>query len=766
MKSPTVTTQIVLVGLVIAGLSACAAAAVLAEPQAPGPPNPKMLTIERIYADPPLTGTAPAGIRWLPNSKGVSFVIEEVSSDDTVSVFIIASVPSGKRRTVCRIDDVPVPDDLQKKDDDVFSIGAYDWNSDASKIVFTFKGDIFTLDSKSGEATRHTTTEGDEVNVEFSPDGKWISFNRENDMWMINAATGDEIQLTTTGSDSLLNGILDWVYMEELFTRGNVRAHWWSPDASAIAYLQIDESPVKEFPLVNFIPAYNKTKMQRYPKAGSPNPIVRVGVYDVEKGESRWMDIDTKDDSYIARLYWLGDSKHLAIEKTNRNQNDLKVFFADAATGELREVIHETRSTWINITYMRHYYESKNRFIWNSERDGFSHLYLYDNDGSMKQQLTSGEWMVTSLDAVDERRGQVYFTGMKTSNLERHIYQVGEKGRQIRQLSKGAGTHRATFSPDTRYYIDTFSDIDTPRRITVHKSEGSEVFTIDAGRHDELAAYHLPTPEFFRFTLKGGLEFQCSMIKPPDFDGSRKYPVLVYTYGGPHVQVVRNRWGGTRYLWHAYMATRGYIIFSMDNRGSFGRGTEWEDPIHKRMGHVELDDQIAGVAWLKSLAYVDPARIGIWGWSYGGYMTCMALFKSPGVYRCGAAVSPVSDWRFYDTVYTERYMKHPEANKDGYDASSPIKFVDGLQAPFLLMHGTADDNVHVANSIALARELIRAGKDFDFMLYPRKLHGITGQSSRVHLFRRLTRFFDENLGTVGPYEKASAKVSAGDLQAR
>jgi len=741
-------------------------AALTGDARSESPSNPKMLTIERMYADPPLAGTPPSGIRWLPDSKGISFIVKEGSGDDEVSVFTIASVPSGKRRTVCRIDDIPVPEDLRKKPEDVFSIGAHEWSPDASTIVFTFKGDVFTLDAKSGEVTRRTTTKSKEGNVDFSPDGKWISFNRDNDMWMIDTATGDEIQLTTTGSDSLLNGILDWVYMEELFTRGNVRAHWWAPDGSAIAYLQIDESPVQTFPLVNFIPAYNKATMQHYPKAGSPNPIVRVGVYDIEARETRWMKIDTSDDSYIARLYWLGDSKHLSIEKTNRDQNELTVFFADAVTGELREVIHEARPTWVNITYMRHYYESKGQFIWNSERDGFSHLYLYDNDGSVKNQLTSGDWMVTSLNAVDERRGHVYFTGMKTSILDRHIYRAGEKGSQIRQLSKGAGTHSATFSDDARYYIDTFSNIDMPRRITVHKSDGSEAFTIHDGKSDELAAYNLPKAEFFRFTSADGLEFQCKMIKPPDFDESKKYPVLVYTYGGPHRQVVRNRWEGTRYMWHAYMATRGYVVFAMDNRGSFGRGTEWEDPILERMGHVEVEDQIAGVTYLKSLPYVDPSRIGIWGWSYGAYMTCMALFKNPGVYSCGAAVSPVSDWRFYDTVYTERYMKHPDANKEGYDASSPIKFVDGLQAPFLLMHGTADDNVHVANTIALVRALIKADKDFDFMLYPRKFHGITGQHSRVHLFNKLTRFFDENLGAAGVHAEMSGKVPAGGAPAR
>ncbi|MDH3217367.1 MAG: prolyl oligopeptidase family serine peptidase, partial [Candidatus Krumholzibacteria bacterium] len=281
--------------------------------------------------------------------------------------------------------------------------------------------------------------------------------------------------------------------------------------------------------------------------------------------------------------------------------------------------------------------------------------------------------------------------------------------------------------------------------ISVHDATGKLLFTLHDAAEAEIAEYTLPAPEFFTITSRDGLEFQCSMIKPSDFDQRVKYPVLVYVYGGPHAQVVRNRWGGTRYLWHAYMAQRGYIIFSLDNRGSFGKGPEWENPILRNLGNLELEDQIAGVEYLKSLPYVDGSHIGIWGWSYGGYMTSLAMFKTPGVFAAGAAVAPVTDWHFYDTIYTERYMKRPQDNEEGYDDGAPLNFVDGLESPFLLVHGMADDNVHMANSIRLVDELIKKGKDFELMLYPGKLHGISGKSARVHLFKRLTKFFDQSL---------------------
>lgn len=712
----------------------------------PGPVSASQtLTVERIYTEPPLDGSPPKSIRWLPDSKGVSFLEERQDGDAVQTHLVVARLNNGKRSTLCIADTVTVPDDLSSSDSGVFKIGTYRWAKQGNLGVFSFKGDIFTINRETGAIVRRTQTEPDEANIAFAPDGQRIAFTRGHDIWAIDVDTSEEVQLTDTGNDSLLNGVLDWVYMEELFTRGNVKGYWWSPDSRKIAYLQIDEKPVEQFPIVDFLPVYNRADMQHYPKAGSKNPIVRVGIYSFDSGRTVWTDVDTTDDSYIARVNWLGDSEHVTIEKLNRNQDDLHLIVADAATGASHPILEESKDTWINVTYMTHYYESSDRFVWNSERDGHSHLYLYKTDGTPIRQLTVGSWDVTSLDAVDEKRGHIYFTALEKSILERHLYRVGENGRDLRRVTRGEGTHSVVFSPDNRYYIDRFSSTTTPVSIAVHDATGRKRFAIYEDTFDELTAYELPAPEMFRIRSDEGLEFQCSMIKPANFDPTRKYPVIVYVYGGPHAQVVRNSWGGTRYLWHAMMAQRGYIVFSLDNRGSFGRGPAWEDPVLKNMGSVELKDQLAGVDYLKSQSFVDPGRIGIWGWSYGGYMTCVAMFKAPGVYAAGAAVAPVTDWHYYDSIYTERYMKLPKDNEEGYEESAPINFVDGLQSAFLLVHGTSDDNVHMSNSLGLVNELIEHGKDFDLLLYPRKLHSISGNAARVHLYRRLTKFFDRNL---------------------
>ncbi|UCG52207.1 MAG: S9 family peptidase [Candidatus Latescibacterota bacterium] len=705
----------------------------------------KVLTVDRIFSTPSLTGSAPSGIRWLPDSKGISFIETEGEDDESQSHFIVAKVPSGDKEMLCVIDTITVPADLKQDDDDSFGIGAYQWAETGDLMSFLFRDEIFTFNRKTREVVRRTKTDVAEENVTFSPNGEKIAFTRENDLWVIDLHNNEEKQLTTTGSDTLLNGVLDWVYMEELFTRGNVRAYWWSPDNEKIAYMQFDVSPVPQFPIVDFLPLHNTTETQRYPKAGDPNSIVRVGVIDVSSGEMSWMKVDTMDDSYIARVYWVEDNKHLAVEKLNRNQTELRLLIADVETGDVTEALTETSDAWVNVNYMRHYFENKDRFVWNSERDGFSHLYLYKTDGTLVRQLTSGSWDVSRLNGVDEKNGFVYFTALEKSILERHLYRVSEKGGEIKRITDRPGTHSVTFSPDLKYYIDRFSNTTTPRVITVHKASGKKLFKIDECDTSELDEYELPAPEIMTFTSGEGVTFYASMIKPPDFDPKKKYPVIVYTYGFPRSQIVRNAWGRSLYLWHAMMATRGYIVFSMDNRGTFGHGRTWEDQILGKLGQLELEDQVAGAEFLKSLPYVDGSRLGIWGWSGGGTMTTMAMLKKPGLFKAGAAVAPVTDFRFYDSIYTERYMKSPDENEDGYHESAPADFADALEGALLLVHGTADDNVHMQNSMHLVRELIVAGKDFDLMVYPGGRHGIGGDTERAHLFKKMTNFFVVNL---------------------
>jgi dipeptidyl-peptidase-4 len=701
------------------------------------------LTLERIHGTPPLLAPLPSQIRWLGDGKGVTYLTEAEEGEVGQRVLVAREVPSGKERVICLTDTVAVPPDLRRGDDDRFAISGYEWDARGRRAVFAFRGDLFTVTAKDGRVERLTQTAGEERDAAFSPDGKGIAFTRANDLYVLDLDAGAELRLTTTGCDSILNGVLDWVYMEELFTRGDVKAFWWSPDSKRLAFLETSEHPVPEFPLIDWMPVHATSEMQRYPAAGDPSPLVRVGVANAHSGEVTWTDTDTSDDSYIARVYWLGDSRAVAIEKLNRAQDELVLYFADAATGSLEEVLRETHTTWVNASYLRHYYEKKRQFVWGSERDGHAHLYLYNLDGSLARQLTSGAWEVTTLAGVDESRDKIYLVANERDVRERHLYTISEKGEGLQRITREEGTHSVVMSPDNKYYVDTYSSHARPRRVVVCDVSGRELFVLGDQLGEELRAVGYPVPEFFTIESEG-LTFHCMMTKPPDLDPDRKHPVIVYTYGGPNGQVVRKAWSSQQ-LWHAMMAQRGYIVFSLDNRGSSGRGRAWEDPVLRRLGHLELADQMAGVAYLKTLPYVDPDRIGIWGWSYGAYLTLMALFKASDTFAAGVAVAPVTDWRLYDSIYTERYMKLPGENEEGYREGAPVNFAEGLRGSLLLMHGGGDDNVHTQNSFRLVRELIDADKDFEFMIYPGRTHSIRGKADRRHLYSKMTRFFDRHL---------------------
>ncbi|MCI0451987.1 MAG: alpha/beta fold hydrolase [Candidatus Latescibacteria bacterium] len=708
------------------------------------------LSVESIFGSRSLFKTLPSAVEWLGNSRGVSFV-RKTEGDPARTELVLRGVPSGRERVIVVADTVAVPLDLQP-DHPKFSIGDHQWNRAGDRAVFTFAGDIFLVDTR-GRITRVTDTDGAEKDPSFSPDGRRLAFTRGNDLYTLDVKDGDypETRLTTTGSETLLNGVLDWVYMEELFTRGDVRAHWWSPDGERLAFLEFDESPVPTHPLVDQVPLQATATFQRYPKPGDPNPIVRVGIVPARGGSVVWADTDTRDDSYIARVYWTGDGRAVAIEKLNRAQDRWTVLFADAATGRSDVILEESSPAWINVTYARHYYSRKRQFLVGSERDGHHHLYLFNLDGSLIRPVTRGVWEVVELEAVDEKKGRVYFVANQSSVLEHHLYRIDDNGKNLARITTEEGSHDVDVSPDRKYFVDRYSSHARPTRISVHTIEGKRLFDIADQLSPELAAMRLPTAEFFTVEDEGSL-FHCRLWKPLDFDANKKHPAIVYVYGGPHSQVVRKAWS-RHDLWHAYMATRGYLVFSIDNRGSAGRGKAWEELLLKRLGTIELEDQLTGVDYLKSLPYVDPERIGVWGWSYGGTMALNALFRAPGVFRAGVSVAPVADWRLYDSIYTERYMKRPQDNESGYTEAATTTHAAKLEDALLLMHGDADDNVHMQNSIALVRKLIDAGKDFELMIYPQKEHGIAGSADRTHLYRKMTAFFDRHLGASDPAPK-------------
>jgi dipeptidyl-peptidase-4 len=485
--------------------------------------------------------------------------------------------------------------------------------------------------------------------------------------------------------------------------------------------------------------------MERYPTAGGANPIVRVLVAPLNGAESRVMDIGGETDIYIPRVNWLTDSKHIAIQRLNRAQTMLELLIADASTGKSRMILNQSDANWINISDDLYFLKDGKRFLWSSEQSGYRHLYLYDLEGKQLAQLTKGDWEVSAVDAVDETKGLVYFTATEKSPRERHVYRVALDGTGFTRVTKEEGTHAAVFAPNSAAFYDTYSNIAAPPRQDLFRADGSRIATINENKIAELADYHLSPMEFVAVKSRDGVQLNASLIKPPNFDAQKKYPVLVYTYGGPHAQVVRNAWGGANFLWHELMAQKGYIIFSLDNRGSAGRGHAFETPLHFRMGAQELSDQRDGVQYLKSLPYVDASRIGIWGWSYGGHMTLHAMFEAGDDFKAGFAGGPVTDWRYYDSIYTERYLGLPQKNEKGYQDSSPVKYAAQLKGKLMIAHGTGDDNVHFANTLAVINDLIETGKYVEVLAFPGRGHGVSDPPARRILMQRVTQFFIDNL---------------------
>ena len=708
----------------------------------------KALTIERIYSQPSLSGRLTRGLAWTPDGKGLSYFETKGSGKEAKTELWVMDAASGERRLLVGADKLEsiLPVDTSRPTQ-ATGLGRrapaqYQWAPDGTGILFQGPTALAWLDLKTQTERTLVSGKATLADPKISPDGRNASFVRDHNVWLVNLADGKERAVTQGGTEEIRKGELDWVYPEELDIK---TAYWWAPDSSAIAYLEMDERKVSQYPLVDFSSPSGEAEMERYPTAGGANPSVRVFVVSLNGGEPRAIDIGAETDIYVPRVNWLTDSKHLAIQRLNRTQTTLDLLIADAATGKARTVLAENDANWINISDDLYFLKDGRRFLWSSERSGYRHLYLFDLEGKQLTQLTKGEWEVTSLDAVDEAKGFVYFMATEKSPLERHLYRAALDGTGFAQLTKDAGTHVAFFAPNAAAFYDTYSNTAAPPRQDLHRADGSRIATINENKVAELADYHLSPMEFISVRPRDGALLNASIIKPPDFNPLKKYPVLVYTYGGPHAQVVRNVWGGTNFLWHQLMAQKGYIIFSLDNRGSAGRGHAFEAPLHFRMGAQELSDQRDGVHYLKSLPYVDANRIGIWGWSYGGHMTLHAMFEAGDDFKAGFAGGPVTDWRYYDSIYTERYLGLPQKNEKGYRDSSPVKYAAQLKGKLLIAHGTGDDNVHFANTLAVINDLIEAGKYVEVLPFPGRGHGVSDPPARRVLMQRVTQFFLDNL---------------------
>jgi dipeptidyl-peptidase-4 len=739
-----------LVSTLVCAVGISAVMAPRAEGQAAGaataPANKKELTLERLFGGAPMTGRLIQGIQWSPDGKRFSYLNR---GSDGLELWTMDAATGEKKVLVSAATLKSVTQPEKAKVTQATGLGRvrpenYLWAPDAGSMLFIGTNSLVLLDLSSMTTKPIASSEAEIEDPKFSPDGKWVSFSRDANLFVVNVANpGEPKALTTGGSEEILKGKLDWVYPEELDCR---TAYWWSPDSTKIAYYEMDERPVTRYPIMDMSVPTGGTEYTRYPQAGEANPIVRVGVVSATGGETKWMETGADTNVYLARVNWLADSKSVAIQRLNRAQNQLDLLFADAATGASKNVLTETDQYWINISDDLYFFSDGKRFLWSSERTGFRHFYLYENSGKQIAQLTSGDWAVSDLGgfgpgaanhpAVDESRGYIYFLANKEDPRDTGLYRVSIADKSLTQITKEAGSHGANISPTQSAFVDTYSNISTPQRQDLRKMDGSSITVMSDGAVPALADYSLTPVELVELKADDGTKLYASLIKPVNFDPSKKYPVLINVYGGPHVQLVRNAWGGYRYLLDELYAQKGYIVWTLDNRGSWGRGHAFETPIYHQLGKVELQDQMAGVKYLEALGYVDPARIGITGGSYGGYMTLEALFNTSGAFKVGVSDAPVTDWKLYDTIYTERYMGTPQNNADGYKTSSPVNQAANIKGLLMLIHGTGDDNVHFANSVELLNALIDGGKYPDkLMVFPGRGHGISDPAARVLLMK-------------------------------
>ncbi|MCM3905811.1 MAG: S9 family peptidase [Pyrinomonadaceae bacterium] len=623
--------------------------------------------------------------------------------------------------------------------------GSYDFNHKETAVLIKFANDLFLYELGTDTALRVTNSAEEEVGETFSPNDRMIGFVRSNDMYVFDLATQRERRLTTDGNPKILNGRLDWVYQEELYGRGNFEAYWWSPDSTMLAYLRLDESPVHEFSVVDHIPYHQNVEVTPYPKAGDPNPVVQLGVINAAGGATRWMDTYKYQpaDFLIVRVSWTPDSKKVVYQAQNREQTYLDLNFADAKDGKSNTVVHETSKTWIEVIDNPRWLKDGS-FLWQSERSGWRHLYHYASDGKLVRQVTDGKWEVRSLEGVDENKGLVFITSTEYSHIAPQPYRIKLDGTGLTRLATTDGSHRMVLSPANNHFVDFWSDLNTPTQTRLYDTEGKLVRVIEENKVEALKQYKLGKPELLQVKTRDGFVMEAMMLKPPDFDPQKKYPVMSFTYGGPHSPQVRNAWGGTTGVWYHALAQKGYIIWVCDNRTASGKGEESTWPVYRNFGELELRDIEDGLTWLKSQPFVDGLRIGISGWSYGGFMTSYALTHSKS-FKIGIAGGTVSDWRDYDTIYTERYMGTPQNNPEGYKKSSPVHAAKDLHGKLLLVHGTIDDNVHMQNAIQFVYELQKAGKQFELMLYPKSRHGVTDPLLLKHMRTMMTEFIVANL---------------------
>ena len=640
----------------------------------------------------------------------------------------------------------------------------YTLSDDESKVLFmnnynpiyrhSYTADFYVYDINN-KVLSPLSENGSQRLATFSPDATKVAFMRDNNLFIKDLKTNEELQFTHDGKwNHIINGAPDWVYEEEF---GFAQGFYWSPDSKKIAFYRFDESDVKEYNMQMFNGLYPEDYKFKYPKAGEDNSIVEIFVYDLETGNTIKMNTGEETDIYFPRIKWTEDANVLAIQRLNRHQNHLEILAADATTGQTTVFYDETNPYYIDVTDNWTFLEDGKRFLMTSEKDGYNHIYLYLMDGTPVKQLTSGDWEVTQVYGFDGK--EVYFQAAKNSSVERQIYAVNLKGK-IRTLINKVGVNDARFSSNFKYLININSTVDQPYQYVLFDNKGKQVRVLEDNQEfaERMKEYNLAKKELVTitdpaFVLPDGtqLEMETWRILPPDFDPNKKYPVLIYVYGGPGHQTVMNSWNHSDYDWMQILAQNGIICVSINNRGGGARGQEFKKMTYQQLGKYETEDMITLAKYMASQPYVNPEKIAIYGWSYGGFMATSGITKGADYISTAVAVAPVTNWRYYDNVYTERFMRTPQENPSGYDDNSPINFVENLKGNYLLCHGSGDDNVHYQNAMELIKALISEGKQFDLMVYPDKNHGIYGNYEqeglevRMHLYEKINNFLFENL---------------------
>lgn len=590
------------------------------------------------------------------------------------------------------------------------------------------------------------TNKGKQSFATFSSDGAKVAFVRNNNLFIVDIYSGNELQLTKDGRmNEIINGMGDWVYEEELSLS---KAFEWSQDGGKLAYMRFDEFSVKEFSMTYFGELYPEDFKYKYPKAGEDNSLVDVFVYDMQTGKNEKLNLGDNSNCYFPRIYWLPNSTDLLVMKLNRHQNKMELIRYNTVTKNMDVVFTDENKCWVEVEDDNFFFfdDSKSMLV-TSERDGYRHIYKADFSGTLTQ-LTKGEWEVAEICGVDKKKKVIYYLSNESGALNSDLYVINFEGKKKKMITDGNGWNSANFNPTMNYYLNVYSDIHTPPVYSIRKSDGSLVRTLQNNERLNLTLkeYNFVKKELFSFTSDQGVSLNGWMLKPVGFDESKKYPVLMFVYGGPGSQQVRNAWTGSYdWAWYQMLAQEGYMVVCVDGRGTAGRGDAFKKSIYKQMGKLEAEDQMAAARYLKGLPYVDGERIGIWGWSFGGYLSSLAMFKGEGLFKMAMAVAPVTNWRYYDNIYTERFLQTPQENPKGYDENSPITHAGKLTGKYLLIHGMTDDNVHFQNSVDLTTALIQNKRQFDHFFYPNMNHFINGENGRYHLYVKLTNFVRKNL---------------------